>query len=91
MNGLESKGLLLRYFNQNHSNAALVAASEASLIPSVVQAGFLCGFWPSERTKAYVRRPKSESGSGMGKNGVAGGQSTTADAPPPNGTKLAAA
>jgi hypothetical protein len=38
--GFLPESSLLRYFNQNYSNAAIVAASEASLIPSVVQAGF---------------------------------------------------
>jgi hypothetical protein len=52
--------MTFRYSNRNYSNAAIV----------LFRPGSEAGFGSPERTGTYVRKPKSESGFGMGKNGV---------------------
>jgi hypothetical protein len=47
-------------FNQNYANAASV----------LFRPGSEADFGSPERTEMYVRKPKVESGSGMGENGV---------------------
>jgi hypothetical protein len=56
------KWLLLRYFNQNYSDAALVLFGSGSW-------GL---FGSPERTRSYVRKTNRPQGSEPGKNGVVG-------------------